>query len=74
MSDIKGGNAVLYSAKKPSDDQLSRIKKFVTSRYEGIIDIAWVQDEKCFPGFKLKIGDDVFDWTKGFIFNKYSSC
>ncbi|MBR4182737.1 MAG: F0F1 ATP synthase subunit alpha [Lachnospiraceae bacterium] len=64
MSDIKGGNAVLYSAKRPSDDQLARIKKFVDARYEGISDILWEQDDKCFPGFKLKIGDDVFDWTR----------
>ena len=64
MSEIKGGKAFLYSAEKPSEDQLVRISKFVSAQYGKDAGIEWVRDESCFPGFKLKIGDDVFDWTK----------
>ncbi len=56
--------AFLYSRTRPNPAQFVRFESFVNKKYEKEHELIWEKDEKISSGFRLKIGDDVFDWTK----------
>lgn len=60
MARIKYAN--LYSDKKPTDYQLKRLREFLVEKYK-ISEIRYDYDEDVKNGFKLAIGDQVYDWT-----------
>ena len=56
--------AVLYSSDKPSDKDLGRLSEFLESRYGRPIAIGWKQSPEIEGGFRLVVGEDVYDWNK----------
>ena len=56
--------AYLYSAEKPTDAQMEGFVKFLSHKYEREIEVSWVQSKEFPGGFRLEIGNDVYDWSK----------
>ena len=56
--------AYLYSAEKPTDAQMEGFVKFLSRKYEREIEVSWVQSKEFPGGFRLEIGNDVYDWSK----------
>lgn len=55
--------AVLYSEVSPNAEQLERFKTFLKQKYGKAIAIEW-QESLEFPGgFRLQVGDQVYDWS-----------
>ncbi len=61
MAEKKASRAYLYAAKKPDIQQEERLKEFIGRRYAKEYDLIWVKDEDLGNGFKLVVGDDVYD-------------
>ena len=61
MSDKK---AILLSASAPSFEQEHRFSEFIQKRYGSDVTLEWVQDETLVGGFKLKVGAEVYDWSR----------
>ncbi len=55
--------AVLYAPERPDDQQRGRFYRFLTNRYKKDVSFEWVRDETIEGGFKLYVGEEVFDWT-----------
>ena len=55
--------AVLYSDKKPNDEQTEKFIKFLSKEYETQVDLRWEKDSRIKKGFRLAIGSEVYDWT-----------
>ncbi|MCR4719276.1 MAG: F0F1 ATP synthase subunit alpha [Firmicutes bacterium] len=55
--------AVLYSDTKPSDAQTERFVKFLKEKYQTGIELCWEKSEGIKNGFRLTVGNDVYDWT-----------
>jgi len=55
--------AVLYSDTKPRDTQTERFVKFLQEKYETGIELQWKKSEDIKNGFRLIVGNDVYDWT-----------
>ena len=65
MSSLNSNSrAYLYSEKAPTDAQMEGFVKFLSERYEREITISWVHSKEFPGGFRLEIGNDVFDWSK----------
>ena len=64
MAEKKASRAYLYAAKKPDTQQEERLKEFIGRRYAKEYELVWVKDEDLGNGFKLVVGDDVFDRSK----------
>ncbi len=56
--------AVLYSADKPSENDLARLSSFLKEKYGQPVSIGWKRDQTVTGGFRLVIGTDVYDWNK----------
>ncbi len=56
--------AYLYSAEKPTDAQMEGFVIFLSRKYEREIEVSWVQSKEFPGGFRLEIGNDVYDWSK----------
>ena len=56
--------AYLYSAEKPTDAQMDGFVKFLSRKYEREIEVSWVKSKEFPGGFRLEIGNDVYDWSK----------
>ena len=54
--------SILYSAKKPTDAQLEKIKKFLLEKYENDA-LEWKEDLTVTEGFRLEVGKEIYDWT-----------
>ena len=64
MAEKKASRAYLYAAKKPDTQQEERLKEFIGRRYAREYELVWVQDEDLGNGFKLVVGDDVYDRSR----------
>ena len=64
MAEKKASRAYLYAAKKPEIQQEERLKEFIGRRYAKEYELVWVQDEDLGNGFKLVVGDDVYDRSR----------
>ena len=64
MAEKKASRAYLYAAKKPDTQQEERLKEFIGRRYAKEYELVWVQDEDLGNGFKLVVGDDVYDRSR----------
>ena len=62
MDDKK--TAVLYSSEKPSDSDLARLAEFLRNKYDEPVSIGWKQSPGIDVGFRLVVGEDVYDWNK----------
>ena len=56
-------SAVIYSSAKPNDEQLKRFEEFITKKYGSGIVIGWKQSEAFPGGFRLEVGNDIYDWS-----------
>ena len=56
--------AYLYSEVAPTDAQLEGFVKFLSNKYGREIEVQWVKSKEFPGGFRLEIGNDVFDWSK----------
>ena len=56
--------AYLYSAEKPTDAQMEGFVKFLSKKYNREITVSWVNSREFPGGFRLEIGNDVYDWSK----------
>ncbi len=63
MSNDKVATSVLYSALKPSEAQEGKIKEFLAKKYGEDISLEWVEDKSIADGFRLEVGQEVYDWT-----------
>ena len=62
--------AVLYSDVPPSAEQESRFKQFLKNKYEEDVPFEWVEDTSIKEGFQLRVGAEVYDWSRGGIFRR----
>ena len=60
---MKTDTARLYSAKKPSDAQMARFKRFVAEKYGEGMTLEWIESDDAPGGFRLEAGSDVYDWS-----------
>lgn len=60
--DIQEEKAYLYSDKKPSDDQEKRLLQFLKHKH-GVSGYEFIEDTNIVDGFKLIVGDEIYDWT-----------
>lgn len=56
--------AVLYFATAPSDEIKERLLAFLENKYEKKYELVCKKDEEISSGFRLIVGDDVYDWTR----------
>lgn len=64
----KGGEklkGIIYSAVKPTEEQLAGFVKFVKEKYDGVDEVEWRESNAAPGGFKLEVGYDVYDWSAG---------
>ena len=62
--------AIIYSAKEPSKKQYEEFLKFLGRRYGEGTTLTWKKKEGSLDGFKLEVGDEIFDWTMKGKFNQ----
>ena len=62
---MKTDTARLYSAKRPSDAQMARFKRFVAQKYGEGMTLEWIKSDDAPGGFRLEAGSDVYDWSAG---------
>lgn len=65
MPNAKKGErqAVLRSAVRPTEKQMERFKGFLLRKYGEEIPLCWEADEKLKGGFRLHVGEDIYDWS-----------
>ena len=63
--------AMLYSAVPPKSAQRARFERFLIRRYGEGITLHWIEDPSIKSGFKLEIGNDLYDWTKEGRFQQF---
>ena len=56
-------NAILYSAEEPTQEQRRRLSSFLFQKYQEEIPLVWRRDDNLQKGFRLKVGQDVYDWS-----------
>ena len=60
---MKTDTARLYSAKRPSDAQMARFKRFIAEKYGEGMTLEWIKSDDAPGGFRLEAGSDVYDWS-----------
>ena len=56
--------AYLYSSTEPSEKQKERFISFITKKYEVDAELEWVLDESQEDGFKLVVGEEVYNFYR----------
>ncbi len=56
--------AYLYSSEAPDDQYRKRFETFLKNRYDKDYKLVWVNDDSITSGFKLKVDNEIFDWTR----------
>ena len=64
MATSKIQKAVLYAAKEPSEQQQERLLQFLEEKYGKTYELDWHEDVSTGNGFRLVVGDEVYDHTK----------
>ena len=62
MTELK---AYLYSESRPSEEQEKRFAAFLKGKYGAGTQLEWVESNLFPGGFRLEVGDDVYDWSVG---------
>ena len=57
--------ARIYSAVAPSDEQRARFEKFIEKKYGEGVELEWIEADAFPGGFRLEVGNDVYDWSVG---------
>jgi F-type H+-transporting ATPase subunit alpha len=56
--------AYLYAETEPTAAQMEGFVKFLSGKYEREITVQWVKSKEFPGGFRLEVGNDVYDWSK----------
>ena len=56
--------ARLYASSEPNVEQKERFEKFLSDRYSNVEELQWIEDKSVYPGFKLVVGEEIYNWTK----------
>ncbi|MBQ9155937.1 MAG: F0F1 ATP synthase subunit alpha [Eubacterium sp.] len=56
--------AFLYSNAQPDTVHKQRFEAFLEKKYHKDYQLVWVYDEAIVSGFKLKVGTEIYDWTR----------
>ncbi len=62
MTELK---AYLYSESRPTEEQEKRFAAFLKGKYGAGTQLEWVESNLFPGGFRLEVGDDVYDWSVG---------
>ena len=66
MNDTKINlEAKLYSQVSPDKKQLERFGNFLKNKYKKDIPLEWIESDAFPGGFRLEVGNDVYDWSVG---------
>ncbi len=63
MAEEKIVKALLYAPAEPDATQKKRFTDFIVKKYGEDIPFEWIEDKKLSSGFKLVVGEEVYDWT-----------
>ena len=58
-------NAKLYSAIEPSKEQQKRFGNFLKNKYGQEVSLEWVKSDAFPGGFRMEVGNDIYDWSVG---------
>ena len=64
MAEEKILRAQLFAPEEPDDAQKARLNAFIANKYGENVEIQFVRDNSFVNGFKLIVGEEVYDWTK----------
>ena len=64
MAEEKILRAQLFAPEEPDDAQKARLNSFIANRYGENVELQFVRDNSFVNGFKLIVGEEVYDWTK----------
>lgn len=56
--------AYIISKTPPTEEQKGRFLRFLREKYGDITTLSFIEDETLGDGFILRVGDDVYDWTR----------
>ena len=62
--------AYIYSAVKPDSRQEKGFISFIKNKYHEDIELEWVEDPQLNHGFKLEVGNYIYDWSPEGIQNQ----
>ena len=62
MSPEKTRSATLWSRTEPTPEQRRKFQDFLEARY-GSTTLEWVREEELKGGFRLQVGEDIYDWS-----------
>ena len=54
--------ATLWSRSEPSPERREKLQAFLEKRY-GPTTLEWVRDDSLKGGFRLRVGEDIYDWS-----------
>ena len=57
--------AILYSLEAPNEEQTQKFEKFIAARYGEGIEFKWEKSQAFPGGFRLEVGNEVYDWSVG---------
>lgn len=57
--------AKLYSAVEPSKEQQKRFGNFLKNKYGHEVSLEWVKSDAFPGGFRMEVGNDIYDWSVG---------
>ena len=63
MAEEKKLCAQLYAPSEPDAAQKKRFDDFISSKYGENVELQWIEDKSLVSGFKLIVGEEVYDWT-----------
>ena len=61
MAEEKILRAQLFAPEEPDDAQKARLKAFITNKYGEDVEIQLVRDNSFVNGFKLIVGEEVYE-------------
>ena len=64
MAEEKTLSALLYAPKEPDEERKARLNAFISEKYGVETELQWIEDKKIENGFKLVVGEEVYDWTQ----------
>lgn len=60
----RNSEAFLYSNAAPDAQRKKRFEDFILKKYGQKYELVWVEDPGIMSGFKLVVGNEVYDWTR----------
>ena len=63
MAENKERRAILQSPSRPTPEQEKRLKAFIQRNYQEDIPLEWQADSSLSGGFRLHVGQDIYDWS-----------